>query len=250
MADNDTTYLPSTDLTAVPVASDDIAGVRHQLVKVEWGPADSATQVADVDGQRLPVGGNTIGLPSETAPASDTASSGLNGRLQRIAQRLTTLIGVNGDPTDAIVAAGAAGTLSAKLRRVTQGLEDLKTLIALAASTNVIGKVLKTETTATATISIGTSTTVSNTVDVRGYDIVGIVIPSTFDGSVISFQVSNDNVTFQPLYDFSDSLVTMTVTPSRSYPVYAELIGWSYIKIICSTAQATTDTVFTLQLRS
>ena len=33
-----------------------------------------------------------IGIVTETAPASDTASSGLNGRLQRIAQRLTTLI--------------------------------------------------------------------------------------------------------------------------------------------------------------
>lgn len=33
-----------------------------------------------------------IGIVTETAPASDTASSGVNGRLQRIAQRLTSLI--------------------------------------------------------------------------------------------------------------------------------------------------------------
>lgn len=33
-----------------------------------------------------------IGSITETAPASDTASSGLNGRLQRIAQRITSLI--------------------------------------------------------------------------------------------------------------------------------------------------------------
>ncbi len=33
-----------------------------------------------------------IGPVNETAPASDTASSGLNGRLQRVAQRLTSLI--------------------------------------------------------------------------------------------------------------------------------------------------------------
>ena len=32
------------------------------------------------------------GAVNESAPASDTASSGLNGRLQRIAQRLTSLI--------------------------------------------------------------------------------------------------------------------------------------------------------------
>jgi len=33
-----------------------------------------------------------IGIITETAPATDTASSGLNGQLQRIAQRLTSLI--------------------------------------------------------------------------------------------------------------------------------------------------------------
>lgn len=33
-----------------------------------------------------------IGAVTETAPATDTASSGLNGRLQRIAQRITSLI--------------------------------------------------------------------------------------------------------------------------------------------------------------
>ena len=46
-----------------------------------------------------------------------------------------------GTAADAIVAAGAVGTLSAKLRRTTQGLEDLKTLIVLAAGTNNIGDV-------------------------------------------------------------------------------------------------------------
>lgn len=46
-----------------------------------------------------------------------------------------------GSTTDAAVAAGAAGTVSAKLRRVTQGLEDLKSLIVLAAGNNNIGDV-------------------------------------------------------------------------------------------------------------
>lgn len=35
-----------------------------------------------------------VGALAETAPASDTASSGLNGRMQRVAQRLTSLIGL------------------------------------------------------------------------------------------------------------------------------------------------------------
>lgn len=48
---------------------------------------------------------------------------------------------VLGTIADDVVDAGAAGTLSAKLRRATQGLEDLKTLVVLAAGTNLIGKV-------------------------------------------------------------------------------------------------------------
>ncbi|HEY4264710.1 MAG TPA: hypothetical protein VGM72_05290 [Micropepsaceae bacterium] len=43
------------------------------------------------DGSDLALGAK-LGALAETAPATDTGSSGLNGRLQRIAQRLSTLI--------------------------------------------------------------------------------------------------------------------------------------------------------------
>lgn len=52
-----------------------------------------------------------LGSITETAPASDTASSGLNGRLQRIAQRLTSLIGL-------LPAALGQGTMAQSLRVV------------------------------------------------------------------------------------------------------------------------------------
>lgn len=66
--------------------------------------AQSGTwNVTNVSGTvSLPTGASTaanqstiitdLGAVTETAPATDTASSGLNGRLQRIAQRLTSLI--------------------------------------------------------------------------------------------------------------------------------------------------------------
>ena len=69
-------------------------------------------EITDVDiVSGLPTGGtgtvptlsktNTvIGAVNETAPATDTASSGLNGRLQRVAQRLTTML------TGIVLAAG------------------------------------------------------------------------------------------------------------------------------------------------
>jgi len=52
------------------------------------------------------------------------------------------ILDVLGATDDAIVAAGAVGSISAKLRRVTQTLTDLLTGIILAAGTAVIGRVL------------------------------------------------------------------------------------------------------------
>jgi hypothetical protein len=58
-----------------------------------------------------------LGSLTETAPASDTASSGLNGRLQRVAQRVTSLIGLfpaalgaNGGLKVDIVGGSSSGT--------------------------------------------------------------------------------------------------------------------------------------------
>lgn len=58
-----------------------------------------------------------IGVQNETAPATDTAMSGLNGRLQRIAQRLTTLI------TNVGTFVFGAGTAAAA-QRVTIATDD------------------------------------------------------------------------------------------------------------------------------
>src|ERR1019366_2945537 len=52
-----------------------------------------------------------VGGLTETAPATDTASSGLNGRLQRIAQRITSLIAAT---LATSVADGSNVTLGAK----------------------------------------------------------------------------------------------------------------------------------------
>lgn len=53
-----------------------------------------------------------LGGVTETAPATDTASSGLNGRLQRIAQRITSLITALGSPFQAGGSIGNTGFAS------------------------------------------------------------------------------------------------------------------------------------------
>lgn len=54
------------------------------------GDASAANQATQITAANLV--NTNLGAVTEAAPATDTASSGLNGRLQRIAQRLTSLI--------------------------------------------------------------------------------------------------------------------------------------------------------------
>lgn len=66
--------------------------VHADLVAVE-GKQDAHTALLTTIRDNADTLETLTGVVTETAPATDTASSGLNGRLQRIAQRLTSLIG-------------------------------------------------------------------------------------------------------------------------------------------------------------
>lgn len=98
MADN----FGATPGSGITGAADDIGGVLHPRVKLIHGidgvnDGDVAltnplpAQLRDSDGTDVALS-TKLGATNETAPATDTASSGLNGRLQRIAQRITSLI--------------------------------------------------------------------------------------------------------------------------------------------------------------
>lgn len=93
--------LPGTG--AVVETLDTGSGIERQVVTIS--PRDLS-------------GGDSIGALTEVAPATDVASSGLNGRLQRIAQRISALITALGSPFQAggsigNTAFGISGTLPA-----------------------------------------------------------------------------------------------------------------------------------------
>jgi len=64
--------------------------------KIQGSVDIASINEVEISGSGVPVSNTAndtlVGAVNETAPASDTASSGLNGRLQRIAQRITSLI--------------------------------------------------------------------------------------------------------------------------------------------------------------
>lgn len=102
-------------LSADPATQTTLAAI---LAKLTADPSTATNQSSEL---------TLVGGVTETAPASDTASSGLNGRLQRIAQRVSSLIALL--PT----ALGGAGGLK------------VEQVAALPAGTNNIGHVGGTE---------------------------------------------------------------------------------------------------------
>lgn len=76
----DNTTLPGTGDVVEDLDTFAVSGVHAKRQVMSIAPRDLSAA-------------DSIGGLTEAAPATDTASSGLNGRLQRVAQRLTTLIG-------------------------------------------------------------------------------------------------------------------------------------------------------------
>ncbi len=85
-----------TNTAAIKAASTAPIATDPALV-VAISPNTQNANGSAADANSTPVAWSTegkaqVGSLTETAPASDTASSGLNGRLQRIAQRITSMI--------------------------------------------------------------------------------------------------------------------------------------------------------------
>lgn len=140
----------STNATRTVTASDspDVTALGAVADAAVTNPASSASVIAALKGLLTRIGFTltaasgvasaalrtvnstddpVIGATNETAPASDTATSGLNGRLQRIAQRLTSLL------------TQGTGAASAALRSVLAddaGVISVGRLISCAATTN------------------------------------------------------------------------------------------------------------------
>lgn len=144
-----------------------------------------------------------IGAVNETAPASDTASSGLNGRLQRIAQRLSAVEGATGAaaPSNAVQVGGRdfAGNIDAlRIPSVDTG--------------NSSSAILTSGSTFTGTWR-----------DVSGFSTASILIftdqPSATDGLIIEYSTNGTNVDDNDLY---------TIPASSGQQISIPLVGQYY----------------------
>ncbi|MCE9566357.1 MAG: hypothetical protein K8U57_30405 [Planctomycetes bacterium] len=107
------------------------------------------------------------------------------------------------------------------------------------------------------TITIASSTTVSNAIDLHGCTPVGIFLPSTFDGTTIKFQAASAyDGTYVAVEDGASSPadVVLTATAASKYiaipqAIQEQLRGIRFLKVVTGSAQTTTNTVITLALR-
>ena len=95
------------------------------------------------------------------------------------------------------------------------------------------------------TIASGAAT--SGEIAVGNNTIAKIFLPSTFDGTTLTFTGATEaGGTYHPIVDSAGAAVTKTCTASDCVTLAAaDLWGVPYVKFTASTNQTTTDTVIT-----
>lgn len=99
-------------------------------------------------------------------------------------------------------------------------------------------------------MSIANGAQSSSAIDLKGFVLAGIKLPAVFTGTALTFEVSDAiDGTFQPLYDASNALVSMTVAQGRWYAVDpANFQGVQFLKIKSGSAEGGARTL-TVSLR-
>ena len=103
------------------------------------------------------------------------------------------------------------------------------------------------------TLTIAASGTTSAEFDLADFDLVGIITPSTCDGTTITFTGAwSSGGTFYAVAasNAASTAYTVTTTASILTPINPTIFaGVRYIKAVCGSSQTTTDTNLTLLLR-
>ena len=99
--------------------------------------------------------------------------------------------------------------------------------------------------------TIASGQTVSNPVDMGGVDLLGLFIPSTFDGTTLYVDASPDNGVTWFRCQSAGSDYALTAAPNKFCPIenVATLAGTRTIRLVAATTQAGTDSVIVLSAR-
>jgi hypothetical protein len=79
----------------------------------------------------------------------------------------------------------------------------------------------------------------SNIIDVKGTSIKTIFLPAAFDGSTLTFEISEDGTNFFPYYNINNMPITIDVTAGRAYGLAAiDLYSIQFLKIVSSATES------------
>ena len=98
----------------------------------------------------------------------------------------------------------------------------------------------------TFTVTIGAAGTVSSAADLGMNTLIKVTTPAVLSNATMYFNVSDDNVTFYPLYDNTNTLVSLTVGTALagSYPVNpAQFAGSRYVQAKMSGAEGSARSI-------
>jgi hypothetical protein len=92
-------------------------------------------------------------------------------------------------------------------------------------------------------ITIANAAQLSSAVENKhGFD-MGVVVPAAFTGTALTFEVSADGVTYQPLYGTDGNAVSLTVAQGRSYVLPSSINPWPHFKVKSGSAEGAARTL-------
>ena len=98
------------------------------------------------------------------------------------------------------------------------------------------------------TATIAASGTKTNAIEAKASVSFGVVIPSGFTGTTVTFEVSADNTTYQALNNTSGA-VSMTVAAAKSYTLPADLTPWPWFKIVSGSTESSARSLVIVRKR-
>lgn len=91
---------------------------------------------------------------------------------------------------------------------------------------------------------------ISEIVNTKNTSLIGLTLPSNFNGNRLAFQVSTDGINFYNFKDINNNNIIIDISKSNSFSFGRDdFLAWNYIKIISDAVQ-TSDVTITLQTRA
>lgn len=96
----------------------------------------------------------------------------------------------------------------------------------------------------TQTAVVAASGTTSDAIDVWGCRVVNLSVPASLTSTALTFQVSDDDVTYYQVRNSDNTAYTITVSSSAaSYELPVNrFAGYRYLKVVCGSAEASQRT--------